>query len=87
MRLVINFLIIRFKSSMLTIFIEKIYSATCRYRNFRTMTSPTPVQFSSVCCDASGEVVAAGTTDTFQVTPDCHVGNCQPFLAITPLVT
>ncbi|KAL5256599.1 hypothetical protein ACHWQZ_G011746 [Mnemiopsis leidyi] len=38
-----------------------------RYRNFRTMTCPTPVQFSCVACDTSGEIVAAGTTDTFQV--------------------
>lgn len=38
-----------------------------RYRNFRTLTCPTPVQLSCVCCDESGEVVAAGTTDTFQV--------------------
>ena len=40
---------------------------TLRYRNFRTMTCPTPVQFNCVSCDASGEIVAAGTTDTFQV--------------------
>ena len=31
------------------------------------MTCPTPVQFNCVSCDASGEIVAAGTTDTFQV--------------------
>lgn len=38
-----------------------------RYRNFRTFTSPTPVQFSSLAVDPSGEVVAAGSTDTFEV--------------------
>lgn len=38
-----------------------------RYRNFRTFTSPSPVQFSSIAVDPSGEVVAAGSTDTFEV--------------------
>lgn len=38
-----------------------------RYRNFRTFTSPTPVQFSSLAVDPSGEVVAAGSTDSFEV--------------------
>ena len=38
-----------------------------RYRNFRTFTSPSPVQFSSLAVDPSGEVVAAGSTDTFEV--------------------
>lgn len=37
-----------------------------RYRNFRTFTSPSPVQFSSLAVDPSGEVVAAGSTDTFE---------------------
>jgi len=31
------------------------------------MTSPQPVQFGCVAVDPSGEVVAAGTVDTFQV--------------------
>ncbi|KAG2225208.1 hypothetical protein INT45_009537 [Circinella minor] len=38
-----------------------------RYRNFRTFTSPNPVQFSSLVVDPSGEVVCAGTTDTFEI--------------------
>lgn len=38
-----------------------------RYRNFRTFTSPSPVQFSSLAVDPSGEVVAAGSTDSFQI--------------------
>ncbi|KAG9220133.1 hypothetical protein CCMSSC00406_0007172 [Pleurotus cornucopiae] len=38
-----------------------------RYRNFRTFTSPAPVQFSSLAVDPSGEVVAAGSTDSFEV--------------------
>lgn len=38
-----------------------------RYRNFRTFTSPTPVQFGCLAVDESGEVVAAGSTDSFQV--------------------
>lgn len=31
-----------------------------RYRNFRTFSSPTPVQFNSLAVDPSGEIVAAG---------------------------
>ncbi|KIJ36370.1 hypothetical protein M422DRAFT_140473, partial [Sphaerobolus stellatus SS14] len=38
-----------------------------RYRNFRTFTSPTPVQFSALAVDPSGEVIAAGSTDSFEV--------------------
>ena len=38
-----------------------------RYRNFRTFTSPAPVQFSCLAVDPSGEVVAAGSTDSFEV--------------------
>jgi periodic tryptophan protein 2 len=38
-----------------------------RYRNFRTFTSPTPVQFASLAVDPSGEVVAAGSIDSFEV--------------------
>ncbi|KAJ8081548.1 U3 snoRNP protein [Marasmius tenuissimus] len=38
-----------------------------RYRNFRTFTSPSPVQFSSLAVDPSGEVVAAGSADSFEV--------------------
>ncbi|KAI0806171.1 WD40 repeat-like protein [Irpex lacteus] len=38
-----------------------------RYRNFRTFTSPTPVQFSCLAVDPSGEVVAAGSSDSFEI--------------------
>lgn len=38
-----------------------------RYRNFRTFTSPSPVQFSCLATDPSGEVIAAGSTDSFQI--------------------
>ena len=55
-----------------------------RYRNFRTFTSPTPVQacstafshpsmfihpsqFASLALDPSGEIVCAGTQDSFEV--------------------
>lgn len=38
-----------------------------RYRNFRTFTSPSPVQFSCLAVDPSGEVVAAGSNDSFQI--------------------
>ncbi|KAJ9123696.1 hypothetical protein QFC24_003470 [Naganishia onofrii] len=38
-----------------------------RYRNFRTFTSPTPVQFSSIAVDPSGEVVCAGSQDSFEI--------------------
>ncbi|XP_011404778.1 PREDICTED: periodic tryptophan protein 2 homolog [Amphimedon queenslandica] len=38
-----------------------------RYRNFRTLASPRPVQFRSLALDISGEVVAAGSVDTFEI--------------------
>jgi periodic tryptophan protein 2 len=38
-----------------------------RYRNFRTFTSPNPVQFTSLAVDPSGEIVCAGTLDTFEI--------------------
>ncbi|KAJ2808159.1 U3 snoRNP protein [Coemansia guatemalensis] len=38
-----------------------------RYRNFRIFTSPTPVQFTSLAVDASGEIVCAGCQDTFEI--------------------
>uniref|UniRef100_A0A182WE74 Small-subunit processome Utp12 domain-containing protein n=1 Tax=Anopheles minimus TaxID=112268 RepID=A0A182WE74_9DIPT len=38
-----------------------------RYRNFRTFTSPEPVQFASVAVDFSGELVAAGGQDVFEI--------------------
>lgn len=38
-----------------------------RYRNFRTCTSPRPVQFTCLAVDPSGEVVCAGSQDTFEI--------------------
>ena len=38
-----------------------------RYRNFRTFASPRPVQFSSIGLDPSGDVVVAGSQDTFEI--------------------
>ena len=38
-----------------------------RYRNFRTFTSPSSVQFSALGVDPSGEVVAAWSTDSFEI--------------------
>lgn len=44
-----------------------------RYRNFRTFTAPTRLSFSSVAVDPSGEVVAAGSLDSF----DIHLWSVQ----------
>ena len=38
-----------------------------RYRNFRTFTSPTPVQFNCLAVDPTGEIVCAGSLDTFEI--------------------
>lgn len=38
-----------------------------RYRNFRTFTAPTRLQFTSLAIDPSGEVVCAGSLDSFDV--------------------
>lgn len=38
-----------------------------RYRNFRTLTSPRPVQFICVALDRSGDFVAAGGQDVFEI--------------------
>ncbi|POY71835.1 hypothetical protein BMF94_5196 [Rhodotorula taiwanensis] len=39
-----------------------------RYRNFRTFTTPAPVQFNSLAVDPSGEIVCAGGTgDGFEI--------------------
>lgn len=38
-----------------------------RYRNFRTFTSPRPVQFSCLALDYSGELVVAGGRDIFEI--------------------
>lgn len=38
-----------------------------RYRNFRTFTTATPTAFSSLAVDSAGEVVAAGSADSFEI--------------------
>ncbi|KAM7253980.1 hypothetical protein ACFE04_031662 [Oxalis oulophora] len=38
-----------------------------RYRNFRTFTTPSPRQFVSLAVDQSGEVICAGTLDSFEI--------------------
>lgn len=38
-----------------------------RYRNFRIFTTPSSRQFVSLAADQSGEVVCAGTSDSFEV--------------------
>lgn len=38
-----------------------------RYRNFRTFTTPTSRQFVSLASDQSGEIICAGTLDSFEV--------------------
>lgn len=44
-----------------------------RYRNFRTFTAPTRLSFSSLAVDPSGEVVCAGSIDSF----DIHIWSVQ----------
>ena len=44
-----------------------------RYRNFRTFTAPTRLSFSSIAVDPSGEIVCAGSHDSFEV----HVWSVQ----------
>lgn len=39
----------------------------CRYRNFRTLTTPRPVQLACVAVDSSGEFIAAGGQDVFEI--------------------
>lgn len=38
-----------------------------RYKCFKTLTSPTPVQFTCLSSDLSGEVVCAGSLDPFNI--------------------
>jgi periodic tryptophan protein 2 len=38
-----------------------------RYKNFRTLTTPDPVQFTCLAVDSSGEIVCAGSLDPFQI--------------------
>ncbi|BFZ60013.1 U3 snoRNP protein [Saitoella coloradoensis] len=44
-----------------------------RYRNFRTFTAPSRLQFSCLAVDPSGEVVCAGSLDSF----DIHIWSVQ----------
>lgn len=44
-----------------------------RYRNFKTFTAPSRLAFTSVAVDPSGEVVAAGSQDSF----DIHLWSVQ----------
>lgn len=44
-----------------------------RYRNFRTFTAPTRLSFSCLAVDPTGEVVAAGSLDSF----DIHIWSVQ----------
>lgn len=44
-----------------------------RYRNFRTFTAPSRLSFSSLTVDPSGEVICAGSPDSF----DIHVWSVQ----------
>ncbi|KAN0015063.1 hypothetical protein ACTFIU_001385 [Dictyostelium citrinum] len=38
-----------------------------RYRNFRTFVSPNKTQFSCLAVDPSGEIIAAGSLDSFEI--------------------
>jgi periodic tryptophan protein 2 len=38
-----------------------------RYRNFRTLTTPSPAQFASLALDPTGDLVCAGAQDTFEI--------------------
>jgi len=38
-----------------------------RYKNFRTLTTPSPVQFTCLAVDSAGEIVCAGAMDPFQI--------------------
>ena len=44
-----------------------------RYRNFRTFTAPSRLSFSSLAVDPSGEVVCAGSIDSFEI----HIWSVQ----------
>lgn len=44
-----------------------------RYRNFQTLVSPEPAQFTCVAVEPSGEIVCAGSRDTLQI----YVWNLQ----------
>lgn len=43
------------------------YFLFIRYRNFRTFTTPRPTQFSCLTVDPSGEIVCAGSEESFEI--------------------
>lgn len=58
-----------------------------RYRNFRTLTSPQPKQFSSLAVDVSGELVGAGAQDSFEIFLwSMQTGRLLEVLSSSPLV-
>lgn len=52
-----------------------------RYRNFRTFTTPKPTQFVSLASDQSGEVICAGSLDSFQVVK--HMSCVFPYILVS----
>lgn len=44
-----------------------------RYRPFRTLTTPTPVQFVSLAVDPSGQVLPNPRSKTLALDPDCAI--------------
>lgn len=58
-----------------------------RYRNFRTFTTPSPRQFVSLTADQSGEVICAGTLDSFEVCAGTFSPPqfCAPYALLHPV--
>ncbi|GBP40588.1 Periodic tryptophan protein 2 homolog [Eumeta japonica] len=54
-------------SSNKKFFLSSSLDGTVRYRNFRTLTSPSLVQFSCAALDSSSELCAAGGQDVFEI--------------------
>jgi periodic tryptophan protein 2 len=53
-----------------------------RYKNFRTLTTPAPVQFNCLAVDSSGEIVCAGALDPFNIYVwSIHTGRLLDVLA------
>ena len=57
-----------------------------RYRNFKTFTTPSPRQFVSLTADQSGEVICAGTLDSFEVGVCGQHFSGNPFVAYALLL-
>ena len=56
-----------------------------RYRNFKTLATPRPVQLGCVAVDSSGDLVAAGGTDVFEVYLwSLTTGRCRPPPRLVP---